>query len=264
VSIEKASHSQTSAVVGFFLRHPVVGLIGTLASVVSLLVGFVFFYASRERPGLTYFVNPGKAAVVRTGQTSRLAVQFDGAPLSGDVTAVQVAFWNAGKKPIRMDSVLRPMVIRTKGARILEANVRKTSRDVVGVVIDTAKLGAGELGIRWNILEANDGGVLQLVYEGSEKVSVEAEAVLVGQRKIENDASSGWRRPEHERQWINYVIFFLATGLLVFYLVIIGRERKRGRVDRFTSLLFAVNMMLWVVVIAFTFFRRLAGPPFGF
>ena len=111
------------------------GLIGSAASVIGLPLTIVLSYLCRERPALTYFVNPAKAAVVRTDQTSRLAVQFDGAPLSGNVTAAQVAFWNAGKKPIRADSVLRPMVLRTKGCRILEANVRKTTREEMGSIV---------------------------------------------------------------------------------------------------------------------------------
>jgi hypothetical protein len=56
-TIEKAAHSERGAIFRFFLKHPMVGPIGSAASVISLLVALIVFYVSRERPALTYFVN---------------------------------------------------------------------------------------------------------------------------------------------------------------------------------------------------------------
>jgi hypothetical protein len=148
-----------------FFSRPVVGIAGSIASIIGIALSVYFFVASRETPELTYFVHPAKAAVVRTGQTSRLSVQFDGQILTSDITAAQVAFWNAGRRPIRGGAILSPLVIRTGNReQILEVRLQKTSRDVVGMSVNSSRLASGEVEIRWSILEQNDGGVLQIVY----------------------------------------------------------------------------------------------------
>lgn len=149
-------HSKSSTLLGFFAR-PIVGIVGSVASIVGFVLSIYFFMASKETPELTYFVHPVKAAVVRIGQTSRLSVQFDGQNLTGDITATQIAFWNAGGLAIRGGDLLKPLVIRTVNkAKILEAYLQKSSREVVGLVLDSSRLSSGEVEIKWNILEQND------------------------------------------------------------------------------------------------------------
>ncbi len=57
-----------------FFSQPVVGIAGSIASIIGIGLSVYFFLASRETSELTYFVHPAKAAVVRTGQTSRLSI----------------------------------------------------------------------------------------------------------------------------------------------------------------------------------------------
>ncbi len=104
-----------------FASHPAVGV---AVGVLGIVIGFYLYWSSREIPELTYYVHPVKAAVVRTGQISRLSVQFDGKDLNSNVTAAQVAFWNAGRRAIRRSAILEPLVMRTADkARILEVRL---------------------------------------------------------------------------------------------------------------------------------------------
>lgn len=178
--------------------------------------------------------------MVRTGQTSRITVRFDGKELASDVTAAQVAFWNAGRRAIRGDAILKPLVIRTANKRrILEANLRKVSRDVVRFDLDRSRLAFGEVGMRWNILEHNDGGVLQLIFEGDEKVAINAEAVLEGQPEIVRLALSEAARSPDEgltikslvtRMGFSIIGIGLATPPIVFWRR--SKMKKLGRADR--------------------------------
>src|SRR5262249_35009423 len=95
-----------------FFSHPLVGVIGSLASVVSIPLAFYFYFHGSGEPELVYYVNPARAAVVNQGAASRLTVSFDGHPLSADVTATQVAIWNRSRLSIRPSAVLEPLVIR--------------------------------------------------------------------------------------------------------------------------------------------------------
>lgn len=231
-----------------FFGRPVVGIAGSIASVVGLGLSVYFFLAARETSKLTYFVHPAKAAVVRTGQTSRLVVQFDGQNLTGDVTAAQVAFWNAGTKAIRGSAILSPLLIRTSNrSRILEVRLQKTSRDVVGLKLDASRLASGEVAIRWNILEHNDGGVLQVVYAGNEAVKIQAHAVLEGQPEIVHlDYASALSSPGEEyarRQGlqarIGYRLIVVGSTFIVLVLALLIYARAR-RITRYSILLWAV------------------------
>jgi hypothetical protein len=167
-----------------FFGNPLVGVLGSLASIVGLILALYFYWVSREKPELMFFVHPAKAAVVRMGQTSHLAVQFDGQDVTCDVTTAQIAFWNAGKKPIRSSAILEPLAIRVSSKKIFEVRLRKSTREVTRISIDSSDLTRGEVRINWSILEQNDGGILQIVYAGDENTAIEAHSVIEGQPEV--------------------------------------------------------------------------------
>lgn len=258
-----------------FFGRPAVGITGLIATIIGIILSVYFFLASREKVELTYFVHPAKAAVVRRGQTSRLAVQFDGQVLTSDATAAQIAFWNAGSKPIRANSVLSPLVIRTRNKeRILEAKLRKTSRDVVNITLDPSRLAAGEVVIGWNILEQNDGGILQIIYAGDETVNIQAHAVLEGQPEIVELRYGMELRPPGEEytrrrgpraQIPNYVVTAVGVTMIPVFLLLSARRRKRGQKPLRSDWFILINgpiliaMGIWGLLT-----QRPPGPPFGF
>lgn len=272
MDMSDTNDNRQSSLMRFFGR-PEVGIAGSIASIIGIGLSVYFFLASREVSELTYFVHPAKAAVVRTGQTSRVSVQFDGQILTGDIRAAQVAFWNAGRRPIRGDAILSPLVIRTRNKeRILEARLRKTSRDVVGAVVDSARLPSGEVEIRWNILEHNDGGVLQIVYIGNEAVEIEARGVLEGQPELVRlDYARATSTPDEEysrrqgwqARWPSYGMVGAACLVTAGSLFIFPWRRRRELRPSDWFNLFSGPLMLvisiWILVAT-----RVPGPPFGF
>jgi hypothetical protein len=269
-----SNNNRPNALLHFF-SQPLVGIAGSIASIIGIALSVYFFLASREKSELTYFVHPAKAAVVRTGQTSRVSVQFDGQNLTGDITAAQIAFWNAGRGPIRGNAILSPLVIRTgNNERILAARLRKTSRDVAGVVLDSSRLAIGEVEIRWNILEQNDGGVLQIVYVGNEAVNIQARAVLEGQPQIVRlDYARALSTPGEEyarRQgWMSRLPSYIMVGMgcvataMMLWLQL--RRRRRGQTMRASDWVMLlqgpvmIGLATWLL-----FLDRSPGPPFGF
>lgn len=267
------SNDKPRTLIRFFGR-PGVGIAGSIASILGIGLSVYFFLASRERSELTYFVHPVKAAVVRTGQSSRLSVQFDAQALTCDVTATQIAFWNAGRRSIRVASILNPLVIRTGNkAKILEARLQKTSRDVVGLTLDSSRLSSGEVEIRWNILEQNDGGVLQIVYAGDERVEIQAQAVLEGQPEIvrldyarslstpseEYTRLQGWRG-----QLPYYLLLTMALVLTAMSIWTVSSRRTWGDMGPSDWYILAQGPLILAVIIWFWLHGRPPGPPFGF
>lgn len=135
--LKPASLSQTSKPTGGMLsklsRHA-----QTTATLISVPLAAYFYLQAREYPELAYFVSPVKAIVVRKGQASSLITSRNGKTIETDVTTAQIAIWNRGKRPIRSTNVLAPIVVQIEGdSAILEASVRKRSRDVTRLALHT-------------------------------------------------------------------------------------------------------------------------------
>jgi len=167
-----------------FFSNPVVGMIGTAASVISIPLALFFYLSEQRTRDLSAFVHPVRTTVVRTGQASKMSVKFEDRLIDSDVTAVQIAVWNRGALPIRPTNVLKPVAITMPGRQILEATIKKQSRDVVNFRLDTTKLAEGRVPLNWDILEKDDGAVLQLIYAGDNTSDINCEGILEGQASV--------------------------------------------------------------------------------
>lgn len=258
-----------------FFGNPIVGISGSIASILGIFVSVYLFVAGREYPELTYFVHPAKAAVVRTDQSSRLSVRLDEQPVTSDITAAQIAFWNAGHSPIREGNILKPLVIRTQDQKpILDVEVRKTSREVVKITLNRSKAHEGEVEIRWNILERNDGAVIQVIYGGDERVALEATSTLEGQPDIVRlDYPGTIRTPSEEysrrSSWRGQLPGYLAIAMGVLVTLVWGvrliRKRNRGDAVKRSDWVGIVQGPVFIVLaILMLWASRSPGPPFGF
>ena len=185
------------------LSHPavvVLGIIGAIASLIGIPLSVYLYYASREYPQLAYYVHPVKATVVRAGEASRLAAIFDNRPVETDITAAQIAIWNQGQQAIKKDDVLKPIIIFTENnTPILEATIRKSSREVIQLGLNTDELQNGRVTVTWNILENSDGGVIQLIYAGNTDIQITADGIVEGQQQIEKLEFTGKIKSPYEQ-----------------------------------------------------------------
>jgi hypothetical protein len=178
--------------------------------------------ASRE---LTYYVDPARAVVVQSGKSSDLAVSYKNEPVPGDITAAQIAIWNAGKLSIKSVDALKPTVIYTEdGTPILEATIRNPGRDVSQITLDTTQLRDGRLAVKWSILERNDGAIVQLIYAGDSAVGISAEGAFEGQKSLT-------RISERERSGRYSAIPELFFGVVAFVVLSLWRKRNEPKTN---------------------------------
>jgi len=212
-------------------RNPIVGLAGFLIGVFSLAVSVYFGVVTLRSRELSYWVNPTKTSVVKSGQSSDLHVLYKGQNVSTDVTALQVAVWNNGRESIRAENILTPITLITSPrVPILEAQVKQVNRIVSQIGVDTGRIANGSVNLTWRILEHNDGALLQLIVAGPSSVTVQAEGVIEGQEKIK----AYEKRSEKDLGVLDRVksLFFLLTfiaGLLSCISMIPRAERRFGR-----------------------------------
>jgi hypothetical protein len=252
-----------------FFAHPSVGIIGTVASVIGIPLAIYFYVASRATPDLTSYVNPVRTEVVKHGTVSELTVLFKGAPISSDITATQVAIWNAGRAPIRREDVLTPVSIHVD-APILEATLRKRTRAVTNLAVDTSDIRNGTVRLTWRILEGGDGGVVQLIYAGDVDRPISVDGTIVGQPRL-HQISTGIVRTTKVVQGRLFPrqmgYFMLVAGILIaafWTFRTIHRVRTHTMTARW-AVKYALSAGLYLVTGAvLIYISPPAGPPFGF
>lgn len=182
--IESKPLESTNSVKRFFSK-PIVAIVGSISGVIGIVLSVSFYLASGTSPDLIYCVDSARAAVVRANQSSRLHIELDGEVIKKDVTAAQIIIWNDGEESIRGKNLLSPFTVKT-GPRnpIIEADIQKLTREVIGLRLDKSKIGEGQLGVDWTILEQGDGVMLQLIYFGDDQTSITAYATVEQQGDV--------------------------------------------------------------------------------
>jgi hypothetical protein len=269
------SSQKPNALITFF-THPLVGSLGSISGIIGVALAIYFYVASKREPHLTYYVHPIRAPLVQTGKMSDFSVLFRGALLPGDVTAAQIAIWNAGSAPIKGEDILSPILIQTEDkAPILEVSVRKISRPVTGIGVDNETMKSGRVVVHWRILEQDDGCVLQVIYLGSPSVKLSLSGDIVGQKHLEERKYSGSiTTPEQQygrsqNVWIINSVkvvcwLFLPFGVYMLVKCIqffFPRPSSEPLLIKFAVIVMVLGLnavAIWLILYS------LPEPPFGF
>lgn len=249
-------------------------LLGTLIGIVGIVLSIYIYHESREYPQLSYFVHPVKASVLKAGQASKLRCDFEGQSITSDITVAQVAVWNQGKKSIKRDNILKPVVLYlTNGSPILEAILRKQSRDVVNLELDRKELSNGRLIVSWAILEKNDGAIIQLTYAGGPEVPILLDGIVEGQANVERVDYSG-KLPSPEEQYRSrtqgdHLFRWILLGMaLLLIITSVGLLKRLSPSDRVGFVFHIMGIIIgFAAIVVLVVFRVLStplGPPFGF
>jgi len=253
-------------------KSPWFGVVGIIGVLVGIVLPTYFYFSSRVERELMYAVNPVRATVVTAGQASELAVLHKGEPLgSVDVTAAQVAIWNAGKQSIREENILEDIVIFSDPpVPILEVAIRQCSREVTGftIVEMPESLASGRVPVSWHILEENDGASVQLIYVGTQEVDFRVEGVIEGLRGIKDvELGVEIKTPleqmrEQQGNRGTYGIVALVSGLLTVVVFVVSMSLRQLR-EYWPMTLCLLPTCLICAWQYFSISTRL-WPPFGF
>lgn len=256
-----------------FFSNPAVGIAGSIASIIGLLLAVYFFWASQAKRELIFYVHPIKATVVRKGEVTNLRILNGVNEINGDVTAAQIAIWNDGNLPIKRENILKPVIIMADPPiPILEVRIRRISRDVTEFAHVSDSLEHGRVYLNWRILEEGDGAIAQLIYAGDTYVKFRVEGVVEGQREITEFEFKGKIRSEEE-QYREYgrtdftSVVIEIGGSMAGIIALLFVLRSSRKVFHRKVLLIPV-LVLILLQVGFTFWsyflRRAPGPPFGF
>ena len=162
------------------------GIVGTVGTLIGIVLSFYFYQASQIKPLLTFSVHPLKTELQRPDFDKQLGFIYKGKPVNSEsVTSVQVCIWNAGTRSIRDSDVLDPFrLVMPDAAAILSVRVKKTARPICGFecVDNPDDYSSGICHVKWRILEPGDGAVLQIIYAGSARHDPTLAGAVEGQR----------------------------------------------------------------------------------
>jgi len=187
-----------------FLNHQWVLLfIGAIISIpISILITVWFL----ERPDIRFAINPTRSVIAKQG--SAFQVSFFGSLVTNDVSALQFQIWNKGRKAIKRTEILKPVKIQLHApVHFIETSIRNVTRpEIVNFTFKNSNQ-PNAIEFSWDILEQNDGAIIQVIYDGPTSVPVSVEGVLEGQKAIEQSKATA--RPKF---W-NYVMAMVVLGV---------------------------------------------------
>jgi len=206
------------------------GIVGTVGTLIGIVLSVYFYQASQIKPLLTFSVHPLKTELQRPDFDKELGFIYKGMPVNSEsITSVQVCIWNAGTKAYGISDVLDPFrLVMPDGAAILSVRVKKTARPICDfeAVDNQEDYKSGTCHVTWRILEPGDGAVLQIIYAGSARQDPKLAGAVEGQRDgiVVEQYNLNYRRTAIEdfvpMSRLRPIIVFLLISFLLFFLAI--------------------------------------------
>lgn len=220
-------------------------LISGIASLISIPLAFLFWLEAKQYPDANFTVHPVKAILLQKGQTSKLTASFDNKLIETDVSTAQMAIWNKGKKPVRKEAILSENnsieIISVNRIPILEARIRKSSRDEVQCQLNNERMGEGVISLSWRILEQNDSCVIQVIYAGNTDENFTSIGTIEEQKGIKLFIPSDEKTPI---QSLFNILSVLLYGITIFSLF-----EAKHRIGKKRALLFFIFFLVGVLSI---------------
>lgn len=219
-----------------FLTSPALNGWGFIVGVLSLIFAAYTLWGPTNDPQLIAQEQPVRTVLVSSEGIQNLQISAAGRPIAGPVTAVQIAVWNAGNRPIRyVEDVIEPIRFYAS-APILSVRILRMSRPAAKIEIDDSAARTGAFYLRFRILERGDGALIQVTYEGNETVPFGASGEIVGQGPIRFNrppvsisgakiAGSPLPRP---LRWLGLVMAVGFLGVAVALFRHVERTRRGG------------------------------------
>jgi len=231
----------------WFATHPLVGLFGSVASIIGIPLALYFFVASQPSRELVIFSDPA-TTIVDAREAGSVDILYHGEKITTDVYARHLYLWNAGNDSIRRENILEPITLSIPHATILETRVRKLSRPLTAIRVDSS--GGDAVTVSWNILERYDGAYIDIIYAAQKVSKFVAHGSIEHQRNLEwgeYDRRLTRNDTELVRKVAGVILIIIAGGLVRLCYNQVQWFRKSDR----TLWKFMVTMVIPLVALGF-------------
>jgi hypothetical protein len=237
----------------WFAKWPWLGLVATICSIISVPLGVYFYLGTQRTRQLAFAVNPVQTIVVSAGRTSAIRVLSEDREIKSDVIAGQLVIWNSGTESIRPEHVLDPITISTRPrAPILEVTIPKRTRDLTGFTVDDSARASGRVGLKWKILEKNDGAMVQVIHAGPPTTELVVSGAVEGQRAIDHvvlTRSQETPRVVSRRSEIVVIVLLLVILAVTLLLFVLALRTSHEKQHRLRTLLYMILVLLGITMV---------------
>jgi hypothetical protein len=138
-------------------------------------------------------------------------------------------------------------------APILEVTIPKRTRTLTGFTVDDSERSSGRVGLKWKILEKNDGAMVQVIHTGPPTTELVVSGLVEGQRAIDRvvlTSSQGTPRVVSRRSEIVVIVVFCEMFAFALLSVVLMVRTGPGKIKRLRTLLymmlvlFGINLVL--------------------
>jgi hypothetical protein len=236
---------------------------GITGIVIGALVSTLYFWLAIEKPFLCYAINPVRTSIVKSGQFSDMTVMVNGRQITNDLTGVQIAIWNSGKKPIHGSEILKQIVLRSSNhVPIYKATVSR-QRDVTRFGLYTSNILSGEVIFDWRILEHDDGALLQLFYEGDPDTDFTLDGALEGQNRPHRSTKASTKNI-FLVMGVTVAAMYVLSAIETLWLRRLQAPKKRVLSNLVVTLITLCTMGILVGIVQTIFSSSTHVTPFGF
>lgn len=158
--------------------------IGIAGIVVGILTGYYFYLKARERIDPRYLLQYEPLVGSSSGAMNDVSVLYKDTKVS-NLNRCVLVIWNRGTRAIARDAIANNDKVRVclpEGATALGAGVAWASRPAVNLSADLSNTGSA-VAIDFDFLDKDDGGMIEILYQGDSKIPPTLSGSIVGAPK---------------------------------------------------------------------------------
>jgi hypothetical protein len=242
-----------------YFEHPKFGIIAGIFSIVgflSLPLDVYLYYHTIKEPELKYFIYPNRAPIVQKGIFNEFTVSYLGLPVNGDLTLVQMQFWNQGKQAVREEDILKTITIRPSGNQPIYKVVIVPSREILGARCNiVTNQGEITVELKWKILECNDYIKLQIIYGGSVDIPFVVDGICVGQKQITAFKMPTQTALVSHNYKMEFASIFISLLVIIIMVHDVYKNFKKARLSRWPKYIYLLLGTGGVILIGYTMYQ---------
>jgi hypothetical protein len=214
--------------IGKWGNSPTLNVVSFALGLLGIVLAIFFYVHGKVDRSVAYHVEPARNIIINRELSigEKISVLYKDQKLNGaSVIAVQCQVWNAGNSSLWPTNILAPLRLKLgPGAELLDISViRQTRPSVEHMVAQIEPLAenqkpSGAL-LAFNILEPEDGALVQLVYVGKPDVPISIEGTVEGGTVREVRGFLNARKPG-DKMKIDDLVSRLRLAVVLLYLLL--------------------------------------------
>lgn len=225
-------------------ENPWMSALSFFLALLGIILAIFFFIKSRRTKEPRYAILSTNLMRDFTSRLEALEMTYSGERIS-NLTATKLAFWNNGKDTINGSDIASadPLMVKVKDEyNILDSSMLYAKNAANQFSIDPSDDGTHVL-IQFDYLDADEGGVIQLLHTGKSSDDIEVCGTIKGAGKLNRCSVPNLKKmpfllpsllteskssiPHKAKRWIIAVVTFVIPVVMVVALFVIPESEKQ-------------------------------------